>query len=311
MKKSRGVHPLLYLIILSGMLGGLFGTQVVFAAQIGSEGSLLLLSSQEEEPSPEASLDLASKYPVVHGESGNSFEFTVTFDYKNDTEEARVFDIVIKEPPGWQTEIVKPYGDTSGSILAIRIEPTISYRNKVKVIFSPLPDTLPEPGNYILNLEASSGNVKDSIDLTAVVTRIPATYKLGLMTTTGRLDTAVRAGEGNTIPLRVTNSGTGVIQDIKFLRVVSSGWETKFTPSQIESLEPGESQDIEVVITPPSRTMDADYNVILRSIGDFAADSITLRVKVRTPTIWGRAGIGIIVGIAACLVFVFRRFGRR
>ena len=109
----------------------------------------------------------------------------------------------------------------------------------------------------------------------------------------------------------MTNSGTGVVQGINFLRVVSRGWETKFAPSQIDSLEPGESQDIEVVITPPSRTMDADYNVILRSIGDFAADSITLRVKVRTPTIWGRAGIGIIIGITVCLVFVFRRFGRR
>ena len=91
MKRFRGVHHLLYLIILFGMFGGLFDTQVVFAAQIGSEGSLLL-SSQEEEPSLEASLDLVCKYPVVQGESGNSFEFLVNFDYKDDidVEQARV-----------------------------------------------------------------------------------------------------------------------------------------------------------------------------------------------------------------------------
>lgn len=308
MKRFRGVHLLICLVLLFGVLGGLFGSQGVFAAQ-DSANSPFLSPPNQEDPPVEEKIELTSQFPVVGGESGTTFEFEVQIYYQGS--EPKIFNLILTPTPGWEASVKRKYKEEEASILALRVLPTEEYAEKFTILFSPLPGNLPEPGDYFLTLEAASGSLKDSVELKAEVTDIPLTYELDMVTTTGRLDTVAKAGKDNTISFKLTNSGTGVIKGINFIRVVSEGWNTKFAPSEIESLEPGMSQIVEVVITPPSRTIAADYNVILRSIGDNAADSINLRVKVQTPTIWGRAGIGIIAGIIVGLVIVFRRFGRR
>ncbi len=310
MKRSRGVYFLPCLVLLFGMLGGLGGTQVVLAAQENNDSSVLLV----EEPPPEESLDLVSEYPVIHGESGDSFEYVVVFDYKTDAEEgeARVFDITLIEPPEWQATVKKQYGDTGEAIRAIRLNPNMPYPDRLKVTFSPLPDTEPEPDDYILTVEATSGDVKGTIEFKAVVTEIPPTYELGLVTNTGRLDTIAKSGEDNTLTLKLTNLGTGTVEDISFTSDKAEGWGITFDPDIIEPLGVGESQEVEVTIIPPNRTIAGDYSVTLTARGsDNSSDRVLLRVSVQTPTAWGGAGIAIIAAVITGLVFLFRRLGRR
>ncbi len=310
MKRPRGVYFLPCLALLFGMLGGLGGTQVVLAAQESSNGSVLLV----EELPFEESLDLVSEYPVIHGESGDSFEYVVAFDYETDAEEeeARVFDITLIEPPEWQATAKKQYGDTGETIRAMRVNPNMPYPDRLKVTFSPLPDTKPEPSDYILTVEATSGDVKGTIELKAVVTEIPPTHELGLVTNTGRLDTRAKSGEDNTLTLKLTNSGTGTVEDISFTSDKAEGWGITFDPNSIESLDPGESQEVEATIIPPNRTIAGDYSVTLTARGsDNSSDRVILRVSVQTPTAWGGAGIAIIAGVITGLVFLFRRLGRR
>lgn len=313
MKRSRGVYFLPCLALVFGMFGGLGGTPVVLAAQESSNSSISLPPGAEEPP-PEESLDLVSEYPVIHGESGDSFEYVVVFDYKTDAEEeeSRVFDITTIEPPEWQATVKKQYGDTGETIRAIRVNPNMPYPDRLKVTLSPLPDTEPEPGDYILTVEATSGDVKGTIELKAVVTEIPPTHGLDLVTNTGRLDTIAKSGEDNTLTLKLTNSGTGTVEDISFTSDKAEGWGITFSPSNLESLDPGESQEVEATIIPPNRTIAGDYSVTLTAGGSGnSLDRVLLRVSVQTPTAWGGAGIAIIAAVVTGLIFLFRKLGRR
>jgi len=312
MKRPRGIYFLPCLALIFGVLGGLGGTQVVLAAQESSNSPISLPPGAEELP-PEESLDLVSEYPVIHGESGGSFEYVVVFDYETDAEEeARVFDITLIEPPEWQATVKKQYGDTGEIIRAMRVNPNMPYPDRLKVTFSPLPDTKPEPGDYILTVEATSGDVKGTIELKAVVTGIPPTHGLDLVTNTGRLDTIAKSGEDNTLTLKLTNSGTGTVEDINFTSDKAEGWGITFDPNSIESLGPGESQEVEATIIPPNRTIAGDYSITLTVGGSGnSSDRVILRVSVQTPTAWGGAGIGIIAAVITGLVFLFRRLGRR
>jgi len=313
MKRPRGVYFLPCLALVFGMLGGLGGAQVVLAAPESSNSSISLPPGAEEPP-PEESLDLVSEYPVMRGESGDSFEYVVVFDYKNDAEEeeARVFDITTIEPPGWQATIKKQYGDTGETIRAMMVKPNMPYPDRLKATFSPLPNTEPEPGDYILTVEATSGDVKGTIELKAVVTEIPPTHELDLVTNTGRLDTIAKSGEDNTLTLKLTNSGTGTVEDISFTSDKAEGWGITFDPNSIGSLGPGESQEVEATIIPPNRTIAGDYSITLTARGsDNSSDRVLHRVSVQTPTTWGGAGIAIIAAVITGLVFLFRRLGRR
>ena len=313
MKGSRGFYFLPCIALLFGMFGGLGGTQFVLAAQESSNNSIALPPGVEELP-PEGSLDLVSEYPVIHGESGNSFEYVVIFDYEIDTEEeaSRVFDITHIEPPGWQTTITRQYGGTGEIIRAMRVNPNMPYPDRLKVIFSPLPNTQPEPGDYTLTVEATSGDVKGTIELKAVVTEIPPTHEMALVTDTGRLNTIAKSSEDNILTLKLTNSGTGTIDDISFTSDKPEGWGITFAPNNIESLESGESQEVEATIIPPNRTIAGDYSVTLTARGSGNSfDRVLLRVSVQTPTAWGGAGIAIIAAVITGLIFLFRRLGRR
>jgi len=300
-------------IAIIGMFGGPGGVPAALAVQ-ESNNSSIVLPPGADEPLPAQRLNLISEYPVIRGESGDSFNFIVIFDYEADDEGEgpKIFDITHVDPEGWQTKITRQYGGKGEGIGAIRLKPNMSYPDRLKVTLSPLPNTKPEPGEHILTIGASSGNIEDTIELTAVVTEIPPTHKLNLVTTTGRLDTIAKAGENNTLSIKLTNYGTGTVEDISFTSDKAQGWGIKFNPTSIASLEPGESEDIEVTIIPPNRTIAGDYSVTLTATGsDSASDRVLLRVSVHTPTTWGGAGIAIIAAVVTGLVFLFRRLGRR
>lgn len=309
MKRSTGVHYLLCLILLFGVLGGLSGSQIVFATQ-QSDNSPFLSPPNQEEPPVEEEVEISTSYPVLQGESGTTFEFVVQIYYQGS--EPKIFDLILTPPPGWEASVKRQFEKEESSLLAVRIVPGKEYPDKLTILLSPLPGNLPEPGDYFMTLEAVSADLKDSIELKTVVTEIPPTYELGMVTTTGRLDTPAKAGEDNTISVKLTNLGTGIIEDITFTSVKQEGWGVTFTPDKIESLEPGLSQEVEVVITPPSKTVAGDYRVGLTAQGkENASDSVALRIRVQAPTVWGGAGIGIVAGVVVGLVFLFRRLGRR
>jgi len=262
------------------------------------------VSAQEETPPPEK-IELTTSYTKLEGTSGTSFEFEVELSYQGG--EARVFDLTATVPKDWVVYITPSYPKDK-MIKDIRLEPGVAYKEKINVVTAPAYWLLPEPGEYQITLEATSGEVKGTIQLTAVVT---ATYMMSLIPAAERYNTSATAGKDNYFSVVVANGGSATIDNITFSSIKPSGWTIEFSPDKIDSLDAGGSPTIEVNIKPPPKTIAGDYQITLKADGKQIMDDIDIRVTVETPTVWGWVGVGIIVLVFAGLAFIFMRFSRR
>ena len=68
---------------------------------------------------------------------------------------------------------------------------------------------------------------------------------------------------------------------------------------------------MQVEITPSEKAIAGDYMVTVRANGDGASDSAEFRVTVKTSTVWGVAGLGIISASVLVLALAVTRYGRR
>lgn len=258
----------------------------------------------QEEPLEE-SINMVATYPMIEGISGSEFEFEVELKYTG--EEARVFDLVLTAPQGWSVYSTPQYGDTR--IRNIRLEPAFAAGTKIKVITAPPIWPLSDPGEYKTTLEATSGDITGTIELTAAIT---AKYTMVIAPVDNLYNTTAQAGKDNFFTIEVGNLGTAPINDINFSSSKPSGWTIEFTPEKIESLPAFDSQTVDVNIKPPTETIAGDYKVTIRASGEQTSESIDdIRVTVETPAIWGWVGVGIIALVIAGLVYVFMRFSRR
>lgn len=274
-------------------------TLTVFLA-LSSYGVVLAQEETTEEAPPPEKIELTTTYPVLQGPSGTTFEFKVDASFRGEGE--RTFDLIAKAPEGWYASIQPAYEKTE--IAAVRMRPFSP--EKLKIMLIPLKNM--QPGEYVATLEISSGDLKDSIDLKAVIT---ATYELALGTSTGRLNTSVTAGEDNHFSLTLANQGSDAIENISFSSDKPEGWSITFKPDKVESLEAGKTQEVDMTINPPGKTIAGDYAVTVRATSDNASDDLELRITVLTPSLWGWVGVGIVLVVVAGLAVVFVQLGRR
>jgi uncharacterized membrane protein len=257
-------------------------------------------------------IELTTDYYKLEVVSGASVEFTISLEYTGDV--ARVFDLTATGPTDWTTSITPSY-PRDKQILDIRMEPPgeeeSSTIEQIVVSATPASWLLPELGEYPITLEASSGELKSTIELTAVVTSIPASYSMYLTTPDGVLSTTAQAGKDNYFTLAVANSGTGDIDNISLSTNKPKGWTVELSLTNINSLTAENFQTVEMNIKTPADAIAGDYEIIVRASGTQASDSLEIRVTVKTSAVWGWVGIGIIVLVIAGLAVIFMRFSRR
>jgi len=307
--KFRGVRYLICLALLCAIPGGLFVDRVALAAQENGSNSPTLSPNEEqppeETPTPEESIELFTQFPVLENTAGASFKFEVSVEYR--IKERRTFDLNITLPPGWNGT---PKSTTpENAISAFDPEPQ-NMTEKLIVEVWPV-GNLPEPGEYIFTFEVASGNLQGSIDLKAVVVEPALRYTLSMSVPTQRTGIQTKAGEDNHMSIMIANSASGDLEDITLSAEKPAGWEVTFTPSSLDTLEPGLSQEIDVAIKPPRGTEAGDYPVILKATSEKSDSALEIRVAVLTSTAWGGIGIGIAAGVVAGLIIWFRRLGKR
>jgi uncharacterized membrane protein len=285
--------------VLTGLLGG----SVALAAEEDSNDPILSPPTQEEPQPEEPPIKFTCKFPAVKGVAGDTFEFQIVIKPSN-YEYAMKYDFNVIAPSGWKAGVWGDYPEKRISSINFAGE-TLS-EETVKVKAGSLSGERPEPGEYVITLEMESetGDLKASIDLTAVVT---ASYEFDMYTETGRLNAQAKAAEDNHISILLINTGTAAIENITFSSDEPEGWSTIYNPEKIDSLEPGLKREVDVVIKPPKKAIAGDYPTTLKAESEHGSDSLELRVTVVAPRVGGGAGIGIAVGVIVGLVVLFRR----
>jgi len=295
--------------LLLSIVGGLLIQST--AQAIPDTGREAISISANQASTGAEKITLTCQYPVLSSYAGSYFAYKVDLLYTGG-KESRVFDLKARVPDGFTASITPAYGDTS-EIAAVRLDPQKTYPDTISVTVRPYVWLVPEPGEYNITVEVSSGEVKASIDLKAIVT---AKYDINVAPSGGLLNTKATAGKDNYFNVSVTNTGSADLAKINFSSKITggpSGWSITFNPESIDSLPVGDKREIQVDIKPTSKTISGDYMITISAEPEAknAFGSFNLRVTVLTPTIWGWVGVGIVILVLAGLGFMFMRLGRR
>src|SRR5262249_49860060 len=136
--------------------------------------------------------------------------------------------------------------------------------------------------------------------------------QLGISGRDGMLSEKAYAGTERAIAIEVTNSGTAPADEVELSGSGPSGWKIVFDPKTITGLAPGQSRDVQALVTPPEKAVAGDYQTTLRANttrGESA--SVTFRITLLTSTLWAAVSIGVICVALFVLVGAVARFGRR
>ena len=310
MKKGIIFVAMFCVIALALISASFINTGSAEAAQRSASSAVASAEFQADGQSAEK-IELTCQYPILSSYAGLSYAFTVSLNYTGSG--SKVFDIKATVPDGFNATIAPGYGGEGQEIAAIRLDGTKGYADSVKLSLSPFAWKVPAPGSYPVTLEVSSGDLKASIQLTAIVT---ANYDLKLSTPDGRLNTEATAGQDNTFTITLTNSGTGDLEKIEVMSLAKdrpANWTVTANPDKIDSLKAGDSKEIQVTVRPNEKTIAGDYNITLQAQPEsrIAFASLQIRTTVLTPTVWGWVGVGIVVLVIIALAVIFIRFGRR
>jgi uncharacterized membrane protein len=299
MAKSRLIHLLSSLALVFTMVGGFMAAQTAVIAQV---------ATPTPTPTPQPTLTLDCKYPVLTNDSGQPYSFGVDIKYAGN--DKKTFNLSVTAPPGWSATITAGYPESQVS--AVQISPVdinSPSTESVKVNVTPNQGNLPDPGDYITTLKVNSGSLTQSIDLKATV---KAKYAFVMSTDTGNLNTQAVAGKENHFSFKLYNTGSAPIDKINFTSTKPDGWIVNFKPDKVDSLGAGQTQQVDVVITPPEgKTIAGDYMINLKADNGTSSQNMDVRVTVSTPTIWGWVGIIIIVVVIGGLAVLFMKLGRR
>jgi uncharacterized membrane protein len=308
MRLFKWTYWLACIAVISASFGGLAIHSVVQALSDTRSQPVSITPNQAS--SGTEKITLGCQYPSISSYAGASFSYTVDLLYTGGTE-PRVFDLQAKVPDGFKYSIMPSYGSSS-QITSIRLDPLKAYPDSISVTVTPNSWQLPQPGEYPVTVSASSGDIKDTIDLKAVVT---AKYDLELKTTTGLLNTNATSGKDNYLTISVINTGSVDLEKIQFSSKTSSpsGWSVTFDPEEIDLLTVGSTRDVQVDIKPDKRSISGDYLVTISAQPQAknAFGSFDLRVTVLTSPLWGWVGVAFIVLVIVGLGYMFIRLGRR
>lgn len=261
-------------------------------------------------PVVEAKIEMRALYPTLTGIAGAPLSFEVEFLYTAAklTDQAVVYNLTTKAPPGWEV-VMSPQYEKDKHLTAINLKPGFTFGDKILATVTPPFLPLPDPGDYTINLTADSGTLKNSLDLKAVIT---ARYNLTLLPASERYNTTATAGKDNFFSIELANVSTAAVDKVNFSSTKPEGWTIEFKPDKVDSIAALDTSTVEVNIKPPPETIAGDYVITLQaSSTQTVAPQIQVRVTVETPTIWGWVGVAIIFVVIVGLVFVFMRFSRR
>lgn len=284
-------------IVKASTLDGAFSEALPIVVQ--------LTGGKVVEEKAKTDIELEAKYPAVEGTPGKAFSYEISV--KNAGGDAVVVDLVLNLPEKWSGYIT-PRWESERRINSIKLDGSATER----ILLTVAPPMDVEKKDYPIKLVAKAGDVEKALDLSAI---IKGTYKLQVVPETNRLNFDMVAGEEKRLVLYLWNEGSAPIENISLLAGKPEGWEVKFEPEKLSSLESllvtQKPEQVTAIFKAPERTIPGDYQVSVTAAGDQDQKSLDLRATVKVPTSWGWAGIGVIVAVLLLLFGIFMKLKRR
>jgi uncharacterized repeat protein (TIGR01451 family) len=121
----------------------------------------------------------------------------------------------------------------------------------------------------------------------------------------------ITAGETKVLLLEVTNTGNTTIEDIELSALLPEGWKADLEPARIVSLDPANSQVVQVTLETPSESAKERHEIILRADSATVHRAISVWMELETPPGRWRWVAGILAAVViAGFAILFWRFGR-
>ncbi|MDN4068525.1 NEW3 domain-containing protein [Paenibacillus vini] len=234
----------------------------------------------------------------MEGHSDSTFTYSAVL--KNRTTKKQTYALSAQADMGWDVR----FKADGNSVTSVEVEPNTEKSITVEV----KPPEQVSAETYKIPIAASSGETTANAELEAVIT---GTYEMQFTTKNNLLSTDIKAGGERKLDFIVQNTGSAELQDISFSSNAPTGWEVSFEPSNITSVAPGESKQVQAIIKSSGKSLAGDYVVNLSASTSGKSSSADLRVTVKSSVLWGWIGILIIVAVIAGIYYLFRKFGRR
>lgn len=241
-----------------------------------------------------------AEYPSQEGDATTDFTFSATLI--NNTLSTQNYSFTSNAPSGWQVSF-QPSGEST-SVAALDVEARTTQAMDISVT----PPENVEAGTYEIPVTATS--VNESMPITLSVT-ITGSYGLTLSTPSGRLSLDAYANQESAVQLSLTNTGNSDLTNVNLTSSAPTGWTVRFANETIDIIEAGATVETTMYITPGEDAMSGDYATTITARNSDANDSVDFRITVKTETIWGLTGIGVIVVLAVVIGIVMRKYGRR
>jgi uncharacterized membrane protein len=255
------------------------------------------LSETEETAS---GLTLEPELPALRGTARSTFSFKIRVT--NDGSEDGLFNLAANVPGGFQTRFKKGFGSEEITGLPIAAGATETITMEV------VPSRGVAAGRYEAGFEVSGEGLSGTTQLSLDVTGEPQVAIVGPQE---RLSGEAVAGRESSFTFTLVNTGTAPATDLELSATPPSGWTVEFEPQDVAQIAPNSTGEVNVRITPSEQAIAGDYMVAVRASSDTVSESVQFRVTVRTSTMWGAAGLGVIAVAALVLGGAVMRYGRR
>lgn len=258
----------------------------------------LLLGVQVQ--SNQATTALVVQYPTISGKAGAAFGFKA--DLNNHGLSDVTYGLSAKAPTGWDVVFKPSYQQTQISSAQVKAGSSQS------LDITATPPAGVKAGEYPITITAASPSDQATADLKAIVT---GSYQITMSARNDIWNTTATAGQDSPFYVTVTNSGSAPLQNVTLSSTKPQNWAVTFNPATIAQLDPGASREVAMVTKPATNAIAGDYMLTVTSSNTQATLDRDVRVQVSTPTLWGWAGIVVLVVVIGGLLGLFMKLGRR
>lgn len=248
------------------------------------------------------SLTFAVELPTLKGKADTTFRYDLTLE--NGGNEELSINLIAEPPEGFEVD----FKLTGKEVSSFPIAPGESKRLDVEV----QPPDEAAGGTYEIHVTAEGGAARAATTLVAEVAEVPGQPSLDVTGPGGRLSGEATVGKETTLDVIVLNTGDAPAENVKMSASEPSGWTVEFDPEEIDRIPADTQAEVAAKIRPADKAVAGDYEITIRARPDDGSnESADFRITVRTSTMWGMVGVGII-GVAVVIVaLAVMRFGRR